>query len=639
MSTLKTFSEAYRQLPLHWKINVPFISTCLGIWVLGTFSFTYIFSQYLENKQQESLNAASALILQKFDSKLNKLQKTANLLTEQSSLKTALATADKHNWQKELSPLKPVLEVDIIQIFNADGSTLLSMRQPVLQDTSLELTETKKHLYSGLTSSWLVGANDALFSTLVSTAIIDDSSGKIGAVLVGYAMTNQELQTIAEQTDGELVAFNGEQQIASTFTQRGERFSLDQFSQEISQLTIGNSRYMAKSVELTGLHNTALTLALLQSLEPLRGIQQTLWLTALAISALGAGIVVIVGQWTAQKIIRPIKAVTHTAQQVVQTSDFSQQARITGQDEVGMLATALNQLITWMGEYSEALQASQTELSEKIQERSQALSQLKDTQSQLIQAEKMSGLGEMVAGIAHEINNPINFIHGNLSHASQYTTDLLSLLDLYQKNYPNPTPDIQTVLEDIDLDFVKSDFANILTSMKVGTMRTREIIISLRNFARLDESERKPVDLSMGMDSTLLILNHRIKQGVEIVKDYTLSEWVNCYPAQLNQVFMNILSNALDALESSQTATPKIFIRIEQKENKAIISIRDNGPGIPAEVKARIFDPFFTTKPVGKGTGLGLSICYKIVQKHNGTLSVEQVSPQGTEFVIELPLF
>ncbi|MEM9091456.1 MAG: ATP-binding protein [Cyanobacteria bacterium P01_F01_bin.53] len=637
MSKMKSLSEAYRQLPLHWKINVPFISTCLGVWVLGTFSFTYIFSQYLEHRQQKNLNAASALTLQKFESKLNQLQKTADLLSEQASLKAALAHANAQNWQKELAPLKPVLEADIIQIFNADGSTLLSMRQPVLQDTSLELTATKKHLLSDLASSWLVSANDALFSTLVSTAIIDDNSEKIGAVLVGYALTNQELQTIAERTDGELVAFNGERQIASTFTQRGERFSLDQFSQEISQLTIRDSRYMAKSIELTGLHNTTLTLAVLQSLEPLRGLQQTLWLTALAISALGAGIVVIVGQWTAKKIIRPIKAVTHTAQQVVQTSDFSQQARITGQDEVGMLATALNQLITWMGEYSEALQASQAALREKIQERSQALSQLKDTQSQLIQAEKMSGLGEMVAGIAHEINNPINFIHGNLSHASQYTTDLLTLLDLYQKSYPNPTPDIQRVIEDIDLDFVKSDFANILTSMEVGTTRTQEIVISLRNFARLDESERKPVDLSMGIDSTLLLLNHRIKQGVEIIKDYTLSERVTCYPAQLNQVFMNILSNALDALESSQTKTPKIVIRIERKENKAMISIRDNGPGIPTEVKAKIFDPFFTTKPVGKGTGLGLSIGYKIVQKHNGKLSVEQISPQGTEFVLELP--
>ena len=638
MIRLKRLSAVYRQLPLNWKIGVPFISTCLGIWVLGTFSFAYIFSQYLERRQQESLKSTSAIELQEFDSKLDKLQKTAQLLSEQASLKTALTTADTQRWQRDLVPLKPVLDADIIQAFNADGTTLLSVRQPILQDVSLELDATKNRLLSGLSTSRLVSASDALFSTLIAATVIDDGGNNTGAVLIGYAITPQEIQKIADRIGGELVVFDDNRQVSSTFTRRGERFSLDQFSPQMTQLMVTDSHYVAQSIELNGLDDTTLTVAVLQSLEPLRALQRTLWLTALLIAALGAGVVAVVGQWTAQKVVRPIKAVTQTAQQVVQTSNFRRQALVTSQDEVGTLAMALNQLITWMGKYSDELKASQAALSNEVKERSQALSTLKETQSQLIQAEKMSSLGEMVAGIAHEINNPINFIHGNLIYANQYAENLLNLINLYQKHYPNPADDIQAVIEDIELDFLRSDFSNILGSMKVGTERTKEIVISLRNFSRLDESEYKSVDLSAGIDGTLLILNHRIKQGVEIIKDYTYSGLVDCYPAQINQVFMNILSNALDALESHQTDVPKIVIHIEKQEDQAIVKFRDNGPGIPDEGKTRIFDPFFTTKPVGKGTGLGLSICYTIVQKHHGTLSVERVVPQGTEFVIVLPL-
>ena len=245
MRPLKTLSEAYQQLPLHWKINLPFISTCLGIWTLGTFSIAYVLSDYLEHRQQENLNTASTFVLEEFENKLDNLQKTAELISTQPSLQTALATADTQKWQEELIPLKPILDADIIQVLKADGSTLLSVRQSVVQDTSLNIDSIRQDLLNGQSTSRLVDANDALFSTLVSTAIINDGSNDLGGVLIGFAITDQELQKLVKQADIELVAFDGEQQIASTFSQRGERFSVDQFSLKISRISVSDSPYAA----------------------------------------------------------------------------------------------------------------------------------------------------------------------------------------------------------------------------------------------------------------------------------------------------------------------------------------------------------------------------------------------------------
>ncbi|MFB2978970.1 GAF domain-containing protein [Microseira sp. BLCC-F43] len=293
----------------------------------------------------------------------------------------------------------------------------------------------------------------------------------------------------------------------------------------------------------------------------------------------------------------------------------------------------------------------------KAQQLEAALDELQHTQSQLIQTEKMSSLGQLVAGVAHEINNPVNFIFGNINYASEYTQDLLDLLHLYQKYYPEPHPEICDRIEEIELDFLEEDLIKLLASMKVGTDRIRQLVLSLRNFSRLDESERKPVDIHEGIESTLLILQHRLKPkaghpGIQIIKDYGNLPPVECYASQLNQVFMNILSNAIDALEQSaissrsysvegqKTATPKIQISTEVIDREKVrICIADNGSGMPPHVQARIFDPFFTTKPVGQGTGLGLAISYQIVvEKHKGLLQCLSQPGRGTQFQIEIPL-
>ncbi|MEG4291936.1 PAS domain S-box protein [Microcoleus sp. C2C3] len=301
----------------------------------------------------------------------------------------------------------------------------------------------------------------------------------------------------------------------------------------------------------------------------------------------------------------------------------------------------------------EALKQSEGQYRWQAAQLEKAVRELHQTQTQLIQTEKISSLGQLVAGVAHEINNPINFIYGNITHATEYAADLLGLLHLYQEKYPNPVPEIVEAAADIDIDFLMEDFTKILDSMKLGADRIRDLVVSLRNFSRLDESQMKLVDIHEGIESTLLILQHRIKgnplrPAIEIIKEYGNFPKVECYVGQLNQVFMNLLGNAIDALEeyNRQRSSKEIYcnpnrIRISTSANSHTLTIRiaDNGMGINQEVIGKLFDPFFTTKPVGKGTGLGLSISYQIiVEKHQGKLQCISAPGEGAEFVIEIPL-
>jgi signal transduction histidine kinase len=264
---------------------------------------------------------------------------------------------------------------------------------------------------------------------------------------------------------------------------------------------------------------------------------------------------------------------------------------------------------------------------------------------ELVQQEKMSSLGQLVAGIAHEINNPVNFIYGNLNYVNNYAKDLLECINLYQQEYPNPTAKIQEQQHEIDLEFLENDLPKLLESMEVGTTRIREIVISLRNFSRLDESDKKRVNIHQGIESTLSVLENRLslldaRAMIEIRRNYGEIPLVECYAGQLNQVFLNIISNAIDALQESEKELKYIEIETSiQNERWASIKITDNGIGINKETQHHIFDPFFTTKPVGKGTGLGLSTSYKIVvDRHQGKLKCNSIFGQRTEFIIEIPI-
>lgn len=321
-------------------------------------------------------------------------------------------------------------------------------------------------------------------------------------------------------------------------------------------------------------------------------------------------------------------------------------------DELRLLQAITTQLAIAMdqAELHAQTRAAATAAQTHAQQLTETLENLRNTQLQLIQSEKMSSLGHLVAGIAHEVNNPINFINGNLTHANSYFHALQQLIKAYQHYYPTPPQELQAYIEEIDLEFVLDDFSKLLSSMQIGTERIREIVLSLRNFSRLDEAELKPVDLHDGIDSTLLILQGRLKpkgawSGIQIQKDYGDLPKVECHASQINQVLMNLLSNAIDALGDRPAPrwikiTTQLGVAAAMPTCEVVkITIQDNGPGIPESVRQRIFDPFFTTKPVGQGTGLGLSISYQIVvEKHQGWIRCDSNVGEGTTFTIEIPV-
>lgn len=356
------------------------------------------------------------------------------------------------------------------------------------------------------------------------------------------------------------------------------------------------------------------------------------------------------------KSLLTVSVQTQSGRLGVIVCEHSRELRPWSDDEVEIIRGVADQLAIAIDQaqlynQSRAATAAATTQAEQL---NQVLHNLKETQAQLIQTEKMSSLGQLVAGVAHEINNPVNFIYGNLTHVSEYTLGLLELVELYQQSNAHSTPEVEAHIEAIDLDFMAEDLPKILISMKMGANRIREIVLSLRNFSRLDEADMKPVNIHEGIDSTLLILQNRFKQtsgnaGIEIVKEYGDIPLVECYAGQLNQVFMNLIGNAIDALDSYNSkrtieeieAKPsQIVIRTQLRNlDRITVKIADNGPGMTEAVKQRLFDPFFTTKAAGKGTGLGLAISAQIItEKHNGAIWCISEPGQGAEFWVEIPI-
>ncbi len=384
------------------------------------------------------------------------------------------------------------------------------------------------------------------------------------------------------------------------------------------------------------------------TLEIAQGVEKTIIVISMLVSVITAGLLA----WrTTVEIATPLENIAQVAQQVADDSNYQLRATVMGNDEMGLLAQSINYLIERVDADTQALAQAALRAEAQSEDLQKTLTTLRKTQAQLVHAEKMSSLGQLVAGIAHEINNPVGFIKGNLVHVQDYSETLFAIIDRLQTDLGDHSEDLDHYLEGEDLDFIRSDFANVIQSLHNGSHRIDSLVRSLNVFTRAQESRLKLTNLNEGLESTLLLLGHRLKPQakrpeVEIVRCYSDLPRVDCYGGQINQVFMNILSNAVDAIDErwSQTTVdwqPEILIRTMQRDDAICIEIQNNGLAIPNPIQSKIFDPFFTTKPVGHGVGLGMSVSYEIMtQQHQGQIvCTSPIQDElGTRFTLALPL-
>jgi len=659
--------QAYAELPLKTKILLPLLLVFMSIWTVGTISFGYFFTQRLEEKLKAETKGVSYLVTDTLEREKQLLLLKARWVGDSKEVSQLVDKKDKSGLLRTLLPLKESLQLDLIKIIDTNGTVLARARQQEIISVPLDSAAINQAASIGIDYFDVIATQNNTASLLIALTSVKSTEKILGGVIVGTLIDDDLLTRIRSNTEPHFATIQNNQVTASTLpSAKSNSWQAPATKSPPVQVNIAGKNYIAYSVEIVGLNSTKSKLVLLNPIASLERNQQQMWISILVFSVIGAIIfslaVFRITTFVTNRIINLTKATQKLA-----SGDFSNQIYLNGNDEISILAQSFNYmteqvalLLKKQEEVNEELEINNQTLEHRVNTRTlelndknlylqDTLEELQRTQAQVIQSEKMSSLGQMVAGVAHEINNPVSFVHGNLEPACEYAQDLIRIIELYQEHYPEPVEEIQEEIEAVELDFIKEDFVKLLDSMQNGTERIKEIVLSLRNFSRLDEADFKQVDIHEGIDSTLLILHNRLKltsnhPEIEIIKEYSSLPKVDCYPGQLNQVFMNILANAIDALDDlvnqNQSFIPKIRVSTEVSgKSNIVIRIADNGSGIPPEVQSKLFDPFFTTKQVGKGTGLGLSISYQIiVDKHQGKLSCNSSPQEGTEFIIEIPI-
>lgn len=548
-----------------------------------------------------------------------------------------------------------------IYVFDAQGqfvaSSSSSQESLALPDTwkpkSVDLHFVDKHLDPRVDRSLAVEETDSL--VVLSHTIFANFGAKAPIGTIVAALPWQDIHKVIFEGDyPALLLKNGTSRILHSSDSFQNLDHMPSLVDKPLSIRLGNTNFICGYSDL---HNNNIPGWTLVALKTETAANAPLWNVGLQLLLLGFALIIPVGfaiQWLSLMLTRPLHSLGQTVSDVARDNNLSLRAKVTTEDEIGLLAHAFNRMTENLGvaslEREEALKKMENlnatlerrvnertaELSDANHEVVKAFDQLKSTQSQLVHSEKMASLGQLVAGVAHELNNPIGFIYANFPHLETYADEIFQLLDEIQAmDMPEVNKEaLNKKISDYDIAFVKSDLGKIIASGKSGASRIKEIVSSLRSFSRLDEAELKKVKLEVGLDDTLSILNHYLKGGVTVEKAYGLNQAVTCRAGQINQVFTNIIFNAVQAMNEKGTLT----ITTRRSGDFAVVDIGDTGTGISEDILTRIFDPFFTTKKVGEGTGLGLSISYGIIENHGGKLEVESVAGKGTTFHIWLPI-